>query len=681
MTEWWRQPQRIVQTNLRLTDASLDPETVARSLVDFGATAMLFNVGGIFAWYPSKLPLQAPNPQLDRDLLGEMIVAAHRHGIKVIGRYDLSKATKIAFDAEPSWFCRDSNGDPFEYNGTYQACVNGGWYREQSPKVLEESLGRYEIDGMFFNMFGYLATDYSYRSYGLCHCENCKRGFRAFSGHDIPEDTATSNPVYRQYLRFQDVTSKELAAGIYQRAKAIRPGVAISNMGRKSDFFRGEVNRRLDRPHPEWAHYSGEQAKTFFSIGGGEIRHSSALTHFIDFPWRYSAESAAAQALRLAQQLANGADPHYYFMGPPEQPDRKALPAVRDIFAFCRKHAALYGGLVSAARIGLYNSAKSRRYHPEAGSLPQRAFRGAYRALVESGLAFDLIADDRGPDADFVERHSHYATIVLPAVTCLSDAEAANLDAFAKNGGTLVVLGTAGIYDETGDSRPASALTTLPYTEVREVISSTRGGYLRIDADPLPGLDTDLILLDGPYQVVEPKPGAERLYEMLPPQRFGPPELCFPDPGIASDLPGVLTGTAGKGHVIFVPWQPDALYHEHSLLEHRALIASLAERGAGAPTVTLNRPERMELALHRHRTDGTLVVHLVNYSGQNDNSYAEPITAHGLVLTLRGIAAGKAHALVADVEISAGNPDGGGAVTLELPPVGYFEVITIAPGP
>ncbi|MFI0843108.1 hypothetical protein [Mesorhizobium sp. IMUNJ 23232] len=679
MTEWWRQPQRIVQTNLRLTDASLDPETVAKSLVDFGATAMLFNVGGIFAWYPSKLPLQAPNPRLDRDLLGEMIAAAHRHGIKVIGRYDLSKATKIAFDAEPSWFCRDGKGNPFEYNGTYQACVNGGWYREQSPKVLEESLGRYEIDGMFFNMFGYLATDYSYRSYGLCHCENCKRGFRAFSGHDIPEDAVTSNPVFRQYLRFQDVTSKELAASIYQRAKAIRPGVAISNMGRKSDFFRGEVNRRLDRPHPEWVHYSGEQAKTFNSIGGGEIRHSSALTHFIDFPWRYSAESAATQALRLAQQLANGADPHYYFMGPPEQPDRKALPTVRDIFAFYKKHAGLYGGLVSAARIGLYNSAKSRRYHPEAGGLPQRAFRGAYRALLESGLAFDLIADDRGPDADFVERHSRYATMILPAVTCLSDAEAANLDAFAKNGGALLVLGPAGAYDETGNSRPASALTTLPYTEVREIIASTRGGYLGIDANPLPGLDTDLILLDGPYQAVEPKPGAERLYGMLPTQRFGPPELCFPDPDLVSDLPGVLICATGKGQVIFVPWQPDALYHEHSLLEHRALIASLAGRGAGAPTVALNRPDRMELTLQRHRTDGTLVVHLVNYSGQSDNSYAEPIPAHGLVLTLRGIAAGKAHALVADVEISAGSPDGGETVTLELPPVGYFEVITIVP--
>lgn len=55
---------------------------------------------------------------------------------------------------------------------------------------------------------------------------------------------------------------------------------------------------------------------------------------------------------------------------------------------------------------------------------------------------------------------------------------------------------------------------------------------------------------------------------------------------------------------------------EHSLLDHRALIASLAGRGTGAPTVTLNRPGRMELTLQQHRTDGTLVVLLVNYSAR-----------------------------------------------------------------
>ena len=114
MKMWWQKPQRIVQTNLRLVDATLEPTSLVQELRGFGATAMLFNVGGIFSWYPSTLELQAPNPLLekDRDLVGELVEAAHAADIKVIGRYDLSKGTRTAFDKHPDWFCRGLDGQP-----------------------------------------------------------------------------------------------------------------------------------------------------------------------------------------------------------------------------------------------------------------------------------------------------------------------------------------------------------------------------------------------------------------------------------------------------------------------------------------------------------------------------------------------------------------------------------------
>ncbi|WP_157895495.1 alpha-amylase family protein [Rhizobium sp. LCM 4573] len=675
MTEWWRRTQRIVQTNLRLTDGTLDPERLAADVAAFGATAMLFNVGGIFAWYPTELGLQAKNPMLQGDLLRRMIDAAHRHDIRFIGRYDLSKATRIAYDAHPEWFCRDREGHAFEYNGTYQACVNGGWYHHQGVQVLKESLGRYDIDGLFFNMFGYLSTDYSYRQYGLCHCENCRREFHAFSGEELPQRADVSDRLYRAYLRFQEITSRALSEEICDVVKSVRPGVAVSNMGRRSDFFRGEVNRRLDRPHPEWVHLSGEEARNFRSLGGGHTRYSSALTHFVDFPWRYSAETGAAQALRLAQQLANGADPHYYFMGKLDQADRKPLPAVRAIFDYHRDNEALYGDLESAARVALYTSHKSRRYHPRSGA-SIAAFRGAYRALVDAGIAFDTIHDLRAGEADFAEAHSRYETIILAGAGCMSQAEATSLDAFVEAGGTLLMIGDAASYDETGEPLPQNRLNSRPFTKVEEVLEEMRGGYVRTSPGTrtLGGLDSDLILLDGPYRRVIPKPGARTLYSVLLPQRFGPPELCYPDPELDTDLPGVLLAGHGKGQAIYIPWNVDMLYHEHGLLEHRALLAQLALKFAPAK-ISLSAPRRLEMTVQRHRESGDLVVHLVNYSGQNDNCYDEPITIHDMdllldlpVVTCRALVAGKALAV---------ETDGNGRQKVRLPPIGYFEAIRI----
>lgn len=90
-----------------------------------------------------------------------MLRIAHSRGIRIVGRIDFSKAHKDAYDAHPGWFFKRSNGQPAIYNGLYQACVNGGWYREKTIEILAEMLDRYDVDGLFFNMFSNPAADYS----------------------------------------------------------------------------------------------------------------------------------------------------------------------------------------------------------------------------------------------------------------------------------------------------------------------------------------------------------------------------------------------------------------------------------------------------------------------------------------------------------------------------------------
>ena len=51
---WWmKEPIRWVQTNLRQTDAGLDPVRLANQLADMRANVILQGMGGIAAYYPT----------------------------------------------------------------------------------------------------------------------------------------------------------------------------------------------------------------------------------------------------------------------------------------------------------------------------------------------------------------------------------------------------------------------------------------------------------------------------------------------------------------------------------------------------------------------------------------------------------------------------------------------------
>src|SRR5690606_15087775 len=146
--DWWKRPYRMVQTNLRQLDALYDQKALAREVKAFGADVLLYNIGGIYAFYPTELELHAINPHMKGDALGDAIEAAHSEGVALVGRYDMSKATRLGYEAHPEWFVHNARGEALEYNGTYQACVNGGWYQDYSLQIISESLGKYDVDGV-----------------------------------------------------------------------------------------------------------------------------------------------------------------------------------------------------------------------------------------------------------------------------------------------------------------------------------------------------------------------------------------------------------------------------------------------------------------------------------------------------------------------------------------------------
>jgi uncharacterized lipoprotein YddW (UPF0748 family) len=161
---WWMiEPIRWLQTNLRETDAALNPKQFIDDVARFNANVLMMSAGGITALYPSKVQYAYVSPYLPKgqDTFGDVLSEAHARKIRVVSRWDFSKARKDVYDAHPEWFFKMADGQPAIYNGLYQACINGGWYRQKTVEILTEALDRYDVDGCFFNFFGNPAADYS----------------------------------------------------------------------------------------------------------------------------------------------------------------------------------------------------------------------------------------------------------------------------------------------------------------------------------------------------------------------------------------------------------------------------------------------------------------------------------------------------------------------------------------
>lgn len=676
---WWTQEYRIVQTNLREIDALQDPREIARSLRKFGADVLVSNMGGIVAFYPTDLPFHHRNPYLRGDFVGEMIEAAHAEGLAYVGRFDLSKSMKLACDVHPDWFMRNRDGSFREYEGTYQACPNGGWAQEYGQEILREALTRYEPDGLFFNMGGYPITDYDNVSHGICVCDNCRREFRKMHGLELPQTEGFSDPNWIRYLDFQRRTAEELAAKLRGCIAKIRPGMPVTDFLSPDTVGRGEVQRRIYRAPPEWPYQAGEQSRWIQARNPGKPFSATSAAH-IDYPWRQVTETAACHELRFAQMLATGSKLDLYLMGTlSDQDDPAYLEPLSQLYLWHDAHRHLYAGMQSAARIALYFS-ESTLFNGGGLKAPwvryaHGAFRGAYGALVDSRLPFSLLSGDRlsssrDPLADT------YDVILLPHTMLLSDAECRALDGYVEAGGLLITTGMSGAYDEKGLLHETQRMACSPVESFGAPVVP-RGWSLDAAAGQL-DCGAARLAIDGHFFPVKARPGSENLVPFAPDQPFGPPELSYAPP----DAPrrtehALLAGRYGKGYSVHLPWLCDWQYHRDGLPAHQRLLAAIVSRYAPLPPVLVEGLGPVEVTVQQQADSGARLIHVINYAGQRNGRYDSPPALHGLRLGVLGPAL-SARALVGDVNIAPVRDERMPQYTwFSLPPVGSFQAIHI----
>jgi hypothetical protein len=690
MTKWWQEkPIRLIQTNLREIDTRRDPREIVREVARFGANAILFSVGGIVSFYPTKLRFQTPIPYLKgeaalartpvyrspldddtlvRDFVGEALDEAKELGLRFIARLDLSKCHKHVYESHPEWFFRRADGKPQIYNGLYSTCVNGGYYQEYGLEIMREVLSRYEIDGFFFNMFGYKSYDYSGNYHGLCQCDNCQRRFGEMYGQPLPRAEDLADPAYLDYVEFKRVTSDALtqrvADYIHQHDLPL-----VNYQVKFADMVRSESNSAVDRPLPMWQLSGSDNVKRVRGTYPSKPSCNTAV-YFVDIPYRFASVSPHQTALRLAQDLAHGGDIDLYVLGTLQQQDAQALAPAREIYHFAAKHQDTYRGWRSLAKTCLVYPQRSFAYQKSRGA----AYRGAFRLLTENHILFDAAHDSVLEDAAD-ESLLKYDLLVLPGAACLSDRQIAAIDGFVRRGGKVLATGQTALYTELGRARDGYGLQCLGVEQVKTVREEMRSAYFRVhDHAKMACLaDVDLVFLDGPYLFASLRPEAGTSLTLVPTCTFGPPEKVAIDQ-VESDLPGLVWYAYGQGQSAYFPWAIDALYHRHSSPGHggafmSALLALCPER-----QLVSNANPQVEFALFRGQ-DG-FVLNVVNTSGHHGTAFFSPVPMHDVEIKLGLPGPAKtATSLQLDKGLTVWHEDGRTCLNLDL--LKLFDTIQI----
>ena len=593
MSWWMSNDLRLIQCNLREIDAQMDADRLIRDIEDFHANVLMVGAGGISAFYPTELPFQHKNPYLRSDMLGELTEKCHQKGIRIIARFDFSKAHESFLSEHPDWFYRSLKGKTISFNGMVHTCVNGEYQQRLSLEMIREVLEKYPVDGIFFNMFGYQTRDYSEQYHGICQCENCRKKFLEFSGRELP--TREDDPDISEYRRFQKATIHDLMMRIRALVKSIRPDIAICTYtDDQVDLIRAESNSALSRPLPFWIYSASDNV---MSVMGSfpDKRISNCAINAADIFYRFMGVSEHLTKLRLLQNMAAGSGLDYCIIGVFDgYPETAPFEGVKEIFQYKERTAEQYRGFRSEAPILLIKPAGSTE-----------EYRGIFRALKEAHLIFDV-----AQVGELESCRRNYRLVIAPDVyfdaALFPDADIlATGPAFADNPDQLRSL--------FGGTRTGT-------------LDNLKSAYLDVQDKSLwkrfP--KRDQVLLDGtdfPICSFE-----QEILPVIPPSRYGPPELCY---GAApSHFCGGGIRRREEKAGILLPFLPGTLYYRYGYQEHRDLLLDLIDHCGIPQPLQTDAPAMTEITFAR--VEGGWLIHLINLTGFNGSTFFPPIPLRDL---------------------------------------------------
>ena len=520
-----------------------------------------------WAYHPSEA--NEMHPELDFDLLGAQIEAAHEIGVKTPVYLSAGLDEKMAL-RHPEWLVRDENDQTtwvksFLVPGYHKFCMNTP-YLDYLLEQIKEVCRNYDADGIFLDIVGVQP----------CYCASCIKAMRA-EGIEPSKDPAG-------VVAFAEKTYANYTRRVREAIDSVKPGLPVFHNGSHIRCGRRDIaqmNSHLEiesLPPGGWGYdhfplsaryaqttgmeYLGMTGKFHNSWGEfGGFKHPNAL--------RYEVSLSAANGAKcsIGDQLH-----------PQGEMDMATYQLIGSAYSELETKEEWLDHVKQVTDVALFSfEAYSESFGTGQMGKSTPSDIGAARMLLEGKYLFDVV--DTETDL------SPYKVVILPDQERITPALKEKLNAFLAKGGKLLATGKSGLkadedafaYDfgvEYVGETPYNPDYFRPGFEMEGLYTSSYIMYSQGEAVKLAG-GTELGIRENPY--------FNREAEHFCSHKHTPSSFEYAGPGMALGKDGIYIGWqvfseyADKGSLILKRMVQHAL--DVLLGENKTLTTTLGAQG------------------------------------------------------------------------------------------------------
>ena len=624
-SEWWKRNNlRLIQMNLPAYEAAnLVAEEIVQDLNNFSANTLIINAAGIMAYYQSDLDFEYTNPYMKPGELKRIIDQCHQSGIRVIVRFDFSRAHETIFKAHPDWFYISAKGERMINTDKYVVSINAPYVQDKAFRIIEEVMAKFDIDGIFLNMPGYQTRNaYENEYHGIDQNDYDKTAFAKWSGGlTLPVKEDKNDPVFRKYEAFKTWSIEQWSKQLHEVVKSKRRKIAICTY--LEEYV--DIIRHESQTHglPYWPYTASDNTNHIEQTFPDKIVSNASIQQ-ISFQSRYNAVEPEEVSIRLYENLANGSGTDVSLMGDlRDYEDQRNFPVMKKIYGHQKRFEPYFGRYQSLAKVAVV----APGYWP--GGKAMEEYRGISLMLKEAHIQFDIIQDNHL--TNLKEKLKKYKVLFLPEITYLSEENLLTLQELAAGGTQLFATGSS-LFDAPAYLKTifGATIDTKDYDGTGNYLSPENKSFFHsFEGQSMVHFKANL----GLYQFPD---ADETLLPILAKGRPGPPEMIGGHDKTGYFALGIKNTLSGKN--VLMPMNIGKMYYQYGYEQHKQLVLDALQNiySEAFTEILTNAHPRVELVLQDFMLNNKGVtidtpfrsaghiLHLINMTGFSGNTYFSP---------------------------------------------------------